>query len=61
MGTLADSRLYSHVDLLQALNGDHKDQVNTVGALKYILERHVTNLDNWSVTTKVLIIVHRAL
>lgn len=49
------------VDLLQSLNGDHKDQVSSIGALKFILERHVSNLDNWSVTTKVLIILHRSL
>ena len=43
------------------MNGDHKDQVSSIGALKFILERHISNLDNWSITTKVLVIIHRSL
>ena len=49
------------VDLLESLNGEHKDQVSPIGALKFILERHISNLDNWSITTKVFIILHRSL
>lgn len=49
------------IDLLQSLNGDHKDQVSSLGALKLILERHISNLDNWAITTKVLIVIHRGL
>lgn len=49
------------LDLLESLNGEHKDQVSPIGALKFILERHISNLDNWAITTKVFIILHRAL
>lgn len=49
------------VDLLESLNGEHKDQVSPIGALKFILERHISNLDNWAITTKVFIILHRSL
>ena len=35
--------------------------MSSVGALKFILERHISNLDNWAITTKVLIIIHRSL
>ena len=49
------------IDLLESLLGEHPEQVKPIGALKFILERHVSNLDNWSVSTKVLIILHRAL
>jgi hypothetical protein len=51
----------AYVDLLESLNGEHKDQVSPIGALKFILERHISNLDNWSITTKVFIILHRSL
>ena len=30
-------------------------------ALKLILEKHVSNLNNWAINTKILIIFHRAL
>jgi len=32
-----------------------------IGALKFMLERHISNLDNWSINMKGLIIFHRAL
>ena len=48
-------------DLLESLNGEHKDQVSPIGALKFILERHISNLDNWAITTKVFIVLHRSL
>ena len=48
-------------DLLESLNGEHKEEVSPIGALKFILERHISNLDNWAITTKVFIILHRAL
>ena len=35
--------------------------MSPIGALKFILERHISNLDNWSITTKVFIILHRAM
>lgn len=35
--------------------------MSSIGALKFILERHVSNLDNWAVTSKVLIVIHRGL
>jgi hypothetical protein len=43
------------------LNGEHKDQVSPLGALKFILERHVSNLDNWAINVKILIVFHRSL
>ena len=49
------------VDLLESLHGEHKDQVSPIGALKFILERHISNLDNWAITTKVFIVLHRSL
>ena len=53
------------LDLLECLNGEHNkdknDAVSPIGALKFILERHISNLDNWAITTKVFIILHRAL
>ena len=47
--------------LLESLNGEHKEQVSPIGALKFILERHISNLDNWAINMKVLIIIHRSL
>jgi hypothetical protein len=47
--------------LLECLNGEHKDQVSPLGALKFILERLISNLDNWAVTTKIIIVFHRSL
>lgn len=47
--------------LLECLNNEHKDLVSPLESLKYILERHITNLDNWAINTKILIIFHRAL
>ena len=47
--------------MLECLNGEHKDIVSPLGALKFILERHISNLDNWAINIKVLIIFHRAL
>lgn len=29
--------------------------------MKFIFERHVSNLDNWAITVKVLIVLHRGL
>lgn len=46
---------------MESLNGEHKDQVSPIGALKFILERHISNLDNWAITSKVFIVLHRAL
>ena len=43
------------------MNGEHKDQVSPLGALKFILERLVSNLDNWAVNTKIIIVFHRSL
>jgi hypothetical protein len=47
--------------MLECMNGEHRDHVSTLGALKFIFERHISNLDNWSITTKVFIILHRGL
>lgn len=47
--------------LLECLNGEHKDQVSPLGALKFILERLISNLDNWAVNTKIIIVFHRSL
>jgi hypothetical protein len=47
--------------LLECFNGEHKDQVSPLGALKFTFERHISNLDNWAINTKVLIVFHRAL
>merc|ERR1712166_1101515 len=47
--------------LLECLNGEHKDQVSPLGALKFIFERLISNLDNWAINLKVLIVFHRAL
>ena len=49
------------IDLLECLNGEHKDQVSPLGALKFILERLISNLDNWAVNTKIIIVFHRSL
>lgn len=43
------------------MNGEHKDQVSPLAALKFIFERHISNLDNWAINTKILIIFHRGL
>ena len=49
------------VDLLECMNGEHKDDVPPQAALKFIYERLLGNLDNWAVTVKILIIFHRGL
>jgi len=49
------------VDLLECMNGEHKEDVSPTASLKFIFERHVANLDNWAINTKVLIIFHRGL
>lgn len=49
------------VDLLECMNGEHKDDVSPQAALKFIYERLLGNLDNWAVTVKILIIFHRGL
>jgi hypothetical protein len=43
------------------MNGEHKDVISPLGSLKFILERHISNLDNWAINIKILIIFHRAL
>lgn len=43
------------------MNSEHKDHVSAIGALKFLLERHISNLDNWAINLKCLIIFHRAL
>lgn len=50
-----------YLDLLECLNGEHKDEVSPLAALKFIFERHISNLDNWAINTKVLIIFHRGM
>lgn len=35
--------------------------MSPLGALKFTFERHISNLDNWAINTKVLIVFHRAL
>lgn len=35
--------------------------MSPLGALKFICERHISNLDNWAINTKVLIVFHRSL
>ena len=47
--------------MLECLNGEHKDQVSPLAALKFIFERHISNLDNWAINTKILIIFHRGM
>lgn len=47
--------------MLECMNGEHKDHVSTLGAIKFIFERHISNLDNWAITTKIFIILHRGL
>jgi hypothetical protein len=49
------------VDLLECLNGEHKDQVSSTAALKFIFERHISNLDNWAINMKILITFHRGM
>lgn len=43
------------------MNGEHRDDVAPQVATKSILERLISNLDNWAVNTKILIIFHRGL
>ena len=43
------------------MNGEHPKEVAKDHALRMLIERHNTNLDNWAITTKVFIILHRAL
>lgn len=43
------------------MNGEHKDEISPDNALKQTLERLITNVDNWAITTKVLIVFHRGL
>jgi hypothetical protein len=52
---------YVYADMLECMNGEHKDHVSTLGAIKFIFERHISNLDNWAITTKIFIILHRGL
>lgn len=47
--------------MLECLNSEHKDQCSSVAALKFIFERHISNLDNWAINMKVLIIFHRGM
>lgn len=49
------------LDLLECMNGEHKDDVSPAASLKFIFERLVANLDNWAINTKVMIIFHRGL
>jgi predicted glycosyltransferase len=55
------TNLLTRLDLLECLNSEHKDHVSMIGALKFMLERHISNLDNWAINLKGLIIFHRAL
>ena len=43
------------------MNGEHKEDVSPTASLKFIFERHVANLDNFTINTKILIIFHRGL
>jgi hypothetical protein len=43
------------------MNGEHKDEISPIEALKLIFERLISNLDNFSINTKVLIVFHRGL
>jgi hypothetical protein len=43
------------------MDGEHKDSVTTPGTIKFIFDRHNNSLENWATTTKVFIILHRAL
>jgi hypothetical protein len=43
------------------MNGEHKDEIAPTGALKLIFERLISNLDNWAINTKILIVFHRGL
>jgi len=49
------------LDLLECMNGEHKDEVSPTASLKFIYERLVSNLDNWAINTKIMIILHRGL
>jgi hypothetical protein len=49
------------IDLLECMNGEHKDDVSPQASMKFIYERMLGNLDNWAVTVKILIIFHRGL
>lgn len=35
--------------------------MSPLAALKFMFERHISNLDNWAINTKILIIFHRGL
>ena len=61
MSYVSTLSLIFDVVLLECMNGEHKDIVSPLGSLKFILERHISNLDNWAINIKVLIIFHRAL
>jgi hypothetical protein len=43
------------------MNGEHKDEILPSGALKLIFERLISNLDNWAINTKIMIVFHRGL
>ena len=55
------SKKLTILDLLECMNGEHKDSVSTLGTIKFIFDRHSKHLDNWAINTKVFIILHRAL
>ena len=43
------------------MSGDHTDIVSVNDALKNIIERHVSHLDNWAINIKGMIVLHRSL
>lgn len=43
------------------MNGEHKDDILPPDSIKIIFDRLISNLDNWAINTKILIVFHRGL
>lgn len=55
------NNIFRWSDLLECMNGEHKDDIAADATLQFIFERLVGNIDNWAISTKILIILHRGL
>lgn len=54
-------RAKTKIDMLECFNQDHPEEITASNAVKGLYTRHVSNIDNWAITMKSLIIFHRAI
>jgi hypothetical protein len=47
--------------VMECMNGEHPKEIAKDHSLRMLIERHNVNIDDWTITTKVFIIFHRAL